>query len=107
MKKILIYESQFFYARGLHAVIKSNFPDFDVFLVFSSIIFLEECVKKKFDIVIYNFENIKTTSFKDLKRIKKLQPQSKLFVFSEIDSDDYKIQCSKGKVDFFIVKELF
>jgi DNA-binding NarL/FixJ family response regulator len=104
MKKILIYNSQSFYARGLHAVIKSNFPDFDVFLVFSSILFLEECGKKKFDIVIFDFENIKTTSLKDLKRIKKLQPQSKLFVFSEIDSDDYKIQCSKGKVDFLLSK---
>ena len=40
MKKILIYNNQSFYARGLHAVIKSNFPDFDVFLVFSSILFL-------------------------------------------------------------------
>lgn len=104
MKKILIYNSQSFYARGLHAVIKSNFPDFDVILVFSSILFLEECGKKKFDIVIFDFENIKTTSLKDLKRIKKLQPQSKLFVFSEIDSDDYKIQCSKGKVDFLLSK---
>ncbi len=104
MKKILIYESQFFYARGLHAVIKSNFPDFDVFLVFSSIIFLEECSKKRYDIVIFDFEYIKTTSLKDLKRIKKLQPQSKLFVFSEIDSDDFKIQCSKGKVDFLLSK---
>jgi DNA-binding NarL/FixJ family response regulator len=104
MKKILIYNSQSFYARGLHAVIKSNFPDFDVFLVFSSVLFLEECGKKKFDIVIFDFENIKTTSLKDLKRIKKLQPQSKLFVFSEIDSDDYKIQCSKGKVDFLLSK---
>jgi hypothetical protein len=47
MKKILIYNSQSFYARGLHAVIKSNFPDFDVFLVFSSILFLEECGKNK------------------------------------------------------------
>jgi DNA-binding NarL/FixJ family response regulator len=54
--------------------------------------------------VIFDFENIKTTSLKDLKRIKKLQPQSKLFVFSEIDSDDYKIQCSKGKVDFLLSK---
>ncbi len=104
MKKILIYNSQSFFARGLHAVIKSNFPDFDVFLVFSSILFLEECGKKKFDIVIFDFENIKTTSLKDLKKIKKLQPQSKLFVFSEIDSYDYKIQCSKGKVDFLLSK---
>ncbi|GAA4046842.1 response regulator transcription factor [Flavobacterium chungnamense] len=104
MKKILIYDNLFFFSKGLYAVIKSNFPDLDVFLVFSNKLFFEECSNKLYDVVIFDFTNDTTSSFKDLKRIKKLQPQSKLFVFSEIDSIDYKIQCSKGKVDFLLSK---
>lgn len=104
MKKILIYDKLFFYGKGLHSVIKSNFPALEVYLVFSTNIFLEECCKNVFDIVIFDFVNDTTSSFKDLKRIKKLQPHSKLFVLSEIDSVDYKNQCSKGKVDFLLSK---
>jgi DNA-binding NarL/FixJ family response regulator len=105
LKKILIYDKLFFYGRGLHAVIKSNFTELEVILVFSPNIFLEECCKNVFDIVIFDFINDKTLSFQELKKIKKLQPNSKLFVMSEIDSVDFKTQCSKSHVDYLLSKD--
>jgi len=55
--------------------------------------------------MIFDFINVNTFCFHELKKIKKLQPNSKLFVMSEIDTVDFKNQCSKSRVDFLLSKD--
>lgn len=104
MKKILIYDRLFFFSKGLQSVIKNNFANTDVFLVFCPNIFIEECSRVIYDIVIFDFINDDTFSFNKLKKIKKLQPKSKLVVMCENDSNDFRMQCASSNVDFLMLK---
>ena len=104
MKKILIYDRLFFFSIGLQYVIKKNFANTDVFVVFSPDLFIAECNRTFYDIVIFDFITDDTFSFNRLKKIKKMQPKSKLLVMCENDSHDFKMQCASSNVDFLILK---
>ncbi|MBY0486668.1 MAG: response regulator transcription factor [Flavobacteriaceae bacterium] len=104
MKKILLYDSLFFYGKGLQTIMHSNFTEIDVVMVHSHKIVLEECEKNIYDVVIIDLFYDNRFNFVTLKKIKTLQSKSKLFVISDVQSSDFKSQCSKIGVDFLLLK---
>jgi DNA-binding NarL/FixJ family response regulator len=104
MKKLLLYDSLFFYSKGLQSILNTIFPELEVTVVNNQKIALELSQKQLFDILILDVVNNNSHDFKVLKKIKSLQTKSKLFVLSFDHSSSFKLQCSKCGVDFLLLK---
>lgn len=105
MRKILLYDSLFFYGKGLQSILKSNFSELDVVMVFGPNIALEECNKHFYDIIIFDLFYDNRYNFQTLKKIKSCQPNSKLFLLCTNNSEDFKLQCFKIGVDFLLMRD--
>lgn len=104
MKKILLYDSLFFYAKGVQTILNTFFPELEVIYATTHKLALEESKKNTLDIIILDVVNDKSPDFRLVKKIKSEQPNSKLFVMSSENTSLFKLQCSKSGVDFLLLK---
>lgn len=105
MKRILLYDSLFFFGKGLQSIIESNFIDVKTFFAFGPNIAIEECNKIFYDVVIFDLYYDNCYNFQSVKKIKTTWPDTMIFILSDNESSAFKAQCSRVGVDFLLSRD--
>lgn len=89
---------------GIKHQINTSFPDVTVEIAYSSEELINCCEKSVYDLIIVDIETQLKADFNFVKKIKSLQRKSKLFVFTNLSSSEFKYNCSCSGVDFILQK---
>lgn len=101
---ILIFDEYEILRKALENILKRNFPQ-SIAFVSESIDDVKEIVKAmSFDLVIIDISHNGMNEFSVLKKIKALNPQIKVLVFSFITDENYKLRCFKNGASGIINK---
>ncbi len=103
-KHVLLFDSIVLIRKSLEMIVRKNHNDANIMLA-STIEEVEEFAKIIcFDLVIMDINFEKKDNFYLIKTIKKLQPKTKILIFSFFDDIKYKTNCFKYGASAFLNK---
>jgi DNA-binding NarL/FixJ family response regulator len=103
-KHVLLFDSIVLIKKSLEMIVRKNHNDANIMLA-STVEEVEEFAKIIcFDLVIMDINFEKKDNFYLIKTIKKLQPKTKILIFSFFDDINYKTNCFKYGASAFLNK---
>jgi len=102
---VLIYDEMPIICIGLREVIKAKFPLCDVYIAKDAEEFLKYSTILTFELIFVDISKNGFNQFSLLVKIKKVQPSTKLILFSFFDNVDFKIRSFKYGADAIFKKK--